>query len=118
MVSARRMPSEMGTSMLTPPPRSARKALRKNGWPAKAAAGVVGPRARKARQARERALDIADAGRAGDAVDREVEPRGAVIVSAHKAREIEAGDHWLQLLQKDPVSRPEQRFAIAPRLDD
>jgi hypothetical protein len=58
-----------------------------------AAIGVVEPRLGDAGQLLHRALDAADAGAAGDAVDRQIHAQPAVGVRRGVEREVEGGGH-------------------------
>ena len=81
---------------------------------------VVEPRAIEARQRCQAALDVADAGGAGDALDRKIETREPSS-RFDKGGVVDRGDidtSTAALAQDDPAARPEHPLAAAHQLDD
>ena len=77
--------------------------------------GVVEARAQQPGQLGERAFDLANAGRAIDSVDSQIQSRGAIIAATHEAGKIDAahgGSHTLPSIPSpflgDGVTIPRQ----------
>ena len=79
--------------------------------------GEIEPRLDDAGKLLQAAFDLADAGRAADAFDREVHMRGAVM-ALHEQREIERLGHGDASVQDDAIARAEQALAVARQFDD